>query len=87
MGDVKITGELTIAGKRHRMMWYLSKNLTLTCNNHRVCISTKVMFSVLVVSSKMSRYFLLTELELDHFLKNCNPSCSKQKTPPIHKWA
>jgi len=42
---------------------------TLACSNHRVCMSTKVTFSVLAVSSNVSRCFLLDRIRIKPFFK------------------
>lgn len=41
-----------------------NKILTLTRSNHRVCLSTKVMFSVFALSPKVSRCFLLDRIRI-----------------------
>lgn len=45
------------------------KIITLARSNHRVCVSTKVMFSVLAVSSKVLRRFLLDRVRIKPFFK------------------
>lgn len=56
------------------------KSFSLTCSNHRVSVSTNMIFSVLVMSSKVSRHFLLDRIRIKLlFLKNCNSTDFRKK--------